>query len=150
MKQNFYRDLHSSILSFTSALASQAQTELADTFTSLDLDAYVDEQSLPTGHLIGQETLSSALDEGIASVSGVITVGTSSDTNNMLLVQAVSLVLDALRPAKRIPFLDAKTGMTIGHIDLMSGTIVLPVAKSSNARNFQSVSYRGAVTLVGQ
>ncbi len=138
------KNSHGSLLAFTSAVG------LNQNLDAVNLDAIADEVDLPKVNFVGLQNfaLASANDyQPFAIVSGMITVGTYNDTNNMLLIDILDYLFEALQPEKLIPFFSLETGEQLGDMKLMGTTRVMPVTRLQTLA-MQSITFQAALQYV--
>lgn len=144
-----YKNIQASLLRFCSDTALQQELLTGTKFAAKNLDAYAETSSLTDPAVIGIENLAmqSATDNTpTASLSCSVTVGTTNDTNNMLLTQVVGSVYELLKPESEMVLYDAEAeaSVRLGIIKVMGRTQILPVQHAEGERVFQSVLFQAA------
>jgi len=122
-----YRNYYNSLTAFCNRFA-QEQTNFGRPLTVVNFDAYADIESLPDGDLTGLSNFSLTVDEEMYLIEALIGVSTDTDSNNMRLGEIVDRLFDKLHPLTRIPYMDAVSGAPLGHMVILDGTMVMPVA----------------------
>lgn len=138
------KNTHGSLLAFVSSLS-----ELMD-IESVNLDAIADEVNLPQVDFVGIQgfSLTSANDyQPLPMTSGMITLATYNDTNNMLLIDRLDKVYELLQPNNLITFYCMKTGEQLGDLKLMGTTRVLPVTRNGTLA-IQSITFQASLQYV--
>lgn len=138
------RNAHGSLLSFVSSIGDHFNIE------GFNLDAISDEVDLPDADFVGLQNfaLASANDyQPFALVSGMITVGSYNDTNNMRLIELLDYIYEELQPERLLPFFSMTTGEEIGGMKLFGTTRVLPIQRS-NTLALQSITFQAALQYV--
>lgn len=142
-----YINIQASLLRFCSDNAKMMRTLVGSDFTTLNLDAFSNEDELPEGNFIGMEDLAvqSATDSTpLDTLSAAITISTVSDINNMRLTKVVDHIYECLRPSKGFTLFDETTGDRLGNITCMNITQILPVQNAKNGRVIQSVIFQAS------
>jgi len=143
-----YKNIQASLLKYCSEKATFLNTHFGGTFVATNLDAYLDENGLPTENIIGLESLTvAAANDAQPTVvfSAAITVATSADPNLMNLSDVIDGIFDDFKPTKEVRIFDVHTGLTVGHAITLDDTRVMPVQKSSKSKIFQSVVFEAAL-----
>lgn len=147
-----YKQVQASMLRFCTDVSIQESLTLGKNFTAVNLDAHADEENLPEGNIIGIESLAmqSATDaEPTDTFSCSVTVGTVSDTNNMLISNVVDSVYELLLPESTMVLYSPEMAKRVGTIKVFGRTQILPVQRGDGTgRVFQSVVFQ-AVALSG-
>ena len=142
-----YINIQASVLRFCSDNAKMMRALVGSNFATLNLEAFANEDDLPTGDFIGMEDLAvqSATDSTpLDTFSAAITISTVSDVNNMKLTKVVDHIYECLRPTKGFTLFDEMTGERLGNITCMNITQILPVQDGKNGRVLQAVVFQAS------
>lgn len=140
-----YINIQASVLRFCSDNAKMMRALVGSGFATLNLEAFANEDDLPSGDFIGMEDLAvqSATDSTpLDTFSAAITISTVSDVNNMKLTKVVDHIYECLRPTQGFTLFDETTGERLGNITCMNITQILPVRDGKNGRVIQSVIFQ--------
>ncbi|ASV43945.1 hypothetical protein [Pseudoalteromonas phage KB12-38] len=136
-----------SVLRFTSELASQFRAKFNMPFETVNFDSHKNEDDLPSANVVGLESFSyMERDDPVAVISGQITVGTSQDPDNDILIRALSMVIKKTKALATIPLLNSQTGEVIGEI-IFDGYRAVPPSSMGEAKIYQSVIFDGNILL---
>lgn len=138
------KNAHGSLLAFSANVAKEFDIE------AINLDAVADEVDLPQTDFIGLQgfALASANDyQPLAVVSGMITVATRNDANNMKLIERLDAVYELLQPENLMDLFSMESGEKIGDFKVFGTTRVLPVTRMETLA-MQSVTFQAALQYV--
>lgn len=136
-----------SLLRFTTTLAETFKNKYSIEFETVNFDSHTTDSQLPTANVVGLESFTyMERDDPVAVVSGQITIGTSNDPDNELLIRCLSHTISKTKALKTIPLLDSNSGDLIGEI-IFSGFRTVPPALPGETKIFQSVIFDSSILL---
>ena len=92
-----------------------------------EFDGHADENTVPSGDLIGTSGLSLTTSHPFIDIDIMIGIAVEGDTNLLRLRELVARLYQRLQPLKRIDILDFQTGVKKGLLIVQDGVRVLPV-----------------------
>lgn len=143
-----YENIWSSVFRFCSDFGDELQGDgvLAD-FEVFNFDAHVENKELPEKDLIGPWQLSVTVDEKLGTVTTNIGMSTRDDTNLFRLEKASGRLLERLMPDAMVTVYDADTGVEIGHLKVLAGVSLSPVARAQQrSLKFLAITLKGDFT----
>jgi hypothetical protein len=146
MAQFDYMDLKASVFLFCNTFRTELENAIiapdvtTNTFEVYNFDAHADNTVLPDKHLIGVRDFSLIHDQTI-EIECMFGVGFKDDTNLFKLDAAMDRMLKHIIPTKRLPLVDAASGVQYGLMTSLSGLTVFPVDRTK-VRPIQFVGVR--------
>lgn len=141
-----YLDLHASLLRFCADMRDNMGSLIP---SYVNFDAAWDEAELPDGPIIGNMGLTFECDDQFIEGSFQVGFSTKNDENLFELVKAVNTIHQRLLPTSKLKIYDATTGVEKGHMVILNGTRVMPVA-GSKTRPIQFIAVQFATTITYQ
>ena len=143
--ERLLKHTQASLLRFISDMAEELLLETGEEFHPINLDAESDENDLPSGHLIGLEDFSySDARRPVALASGQIVIATQSDTNNMLLIEALSFLVDKMKAENAIILYDVVKEVEAGEM-VFVGPRRVPPKINAQTKTFQAILFQVGV-----
>lgn len=141
-----FSDLHSSLLKFSTEMAEKISAITGVPVEGVFLDAYADDETMPSGDFVGLTGLSVESDGNMLDGSFMIGFAVQTDKNLFRMVKGINEIFYALTPGNQVKVISAENGFIIGGLGITEGTRVMPVGGKAGrpvqlvVANFQTPS----------
>ena len=129
---NIYQSVQNSLF----AVCKTFITDMANAYpanpliTVYNFDAFSQQNSLPSGDLVGLHSYSIDIDSELATTNCKVCLSTDNDRNLFRLNDLTGLLLKRLLPDTPVIVYDSETDSPLGQMKILNGTSVSPILQA--------------------